>query len=53
MHNHNSIVGHVSVFLCWAFYSLSPAVIPGVAATLASIMAIINYYYSIKKNRNS
>lgn len=31
--------------------AFNPAVIPIVLSCAASVMAIINYYYSIKKNR--
>lgn len=51
MNNNNSIIGHVSTCLGWMLYSIDPATIPGVLASVASVMAIINYFYSIKKNR--
>lgn len=51
MHNDNAFIGHMTTLMAWMFTIVSPSVIPVVLASLCSIMGCINYYYSIKKNR--
>lgn len=41
------IVGWIFTFFTW----VNPSIIPVILSSVASIMAAINYYYQIKKNK--
>lgn len=52
----NATTGHVGLIAGWIFGFIgatSLGVIPIVLSSLASVMAIVNYYYQIKKNKKS
>lgn len=51
MEHKNTILGHLMTAMSWMFTVLKPETIPIILSSIASAMAIVNYYYSIKKNR--
>ncbi len=42
---------HFGVFFGWVFTSMNPAIIPQGLSVICSIMAIVNYYYTIREKR--
>lgn len=51
MENEKAFIGHITTITGWMFTVVNPSVIPITLSCVASIMACVNYYYSIKKNR--
>jgi hypothetical protein len=52
--NSNPLTAFIQLFVAWyfAFVSIINAnIIPIILSSIASTMAIINYYYQIKKNK--
>lgn len=47
----NALVGHIGTIMGWMLFSINPQMIPLILSSIASILGAINYYYSIKKNR--
>lgn len=48
-----TIVGHLCTVMGWMFFSINPQMVPLILSSVASVFAIVNYYYSIKKNKKS
>jgi len=50
----NTAIGHTGLICGWffGFIGTSLGIIPIVLSSAASLMAIINYWYQIKKNKN-
>lgn len=53
MDNGRAFLGHLGTIMGWMFAMVNPSVIPIVLSSIASVMACINYYFSIKKNRDN
>lgn len=51
MENGRAFLGHLGTTMGWMFTIINPSVIPIVLSCIASIMACINYYFSIKKKQ--
>lgn len=52
----NANTGHVGLIIGWIFGFIgatSLGWLPIILSSVASIMAIVNYYYQIKKNKRS
>lgn len=51
MEHRNAALGHLCHIMSWMFTVIKPEAIPIVLSCITSVMAAVNYYYSIKKNR--
>lgn len=51
MEHKNAAIGHLMTAMSWMFTVLKPEMIPIILSCITSALGAINYYYSIKKNR--
>lgn len=51
MEQKHVILGHLMTAMSWMFTVLKPEAIPVILSCITSIMGAVNYYYSIKKNK--
>jgi len=51
MNEKNHLFGHLFAVMSWMFTAVSPNMIPIILSCVTSVMGAVNYYYSIKKNK--
>jgi hypothetical protein len=53
MEQKHGLVGNLCTLMSWMFTVVKPESIPIVCSLITSILAWVNYYYQIKKNRKN